>query len=118
MSESGRRIRMGPKKRVFKNLYFYIFLIFITSFVFPDIVKYLTIQELTEGSDIIVIGTVEAKTSSYTADNSSINTNVIINPSSVIKGNIEDGVINVTVWGGEVDDIVLKIQLFKYPIVI
>lgn len=77
--------------------------------MFGNAERLLTICELTEKSEFIIIGTVDSVTSQYSSDSTTIYTNVILSPTTYLKGTPVSDNLSVKVFGGMVGHMLLYV---------
>lgn len=77
--------------------------------MFGNAGRLLTICELTEKSEFIIIGTVDSVTSQYSSDSTTIYTDVILSPTIYLKGTPVSNNLSVKVFGGMVGHMLLYV---------
>lgn len=89
-------------------------LVFLVLFSLPGYLAAMMVglatEELAGDSDTVIIGTVEYKESSWSADGETILTSVLVMVDETVKGSAPEGLITVEYEGGEVGDIGLRIS--------
>ncbi len=96
-----------------RSIILLIMIIFVLLFVAPSsgLMMPLSMKELTDNSDLVVIGTVIGAESVWVENNTSIQTRVIFQDETVLKGNVFfNNSITIITHGGSVGDVQLYVE--------